>query len=155
MKQLDPTQWEKLKEDWADWAQKAYKGSDEKLAVLDRFSAAIAKAAREKIEALTPPAVQGGIGRIAELNRRYQNTIPITDALRNAEMPRASTGSLKDLNPLHLASPSLRGRAGLLLTEPLLYEVLQQAPRSTVLGAMGLLQMLQDKSANDSTAVAR
>ena len=155
MKQLDPTQWEKLKEDWAGWAKKAYKGSDEKLAVLDRFSAAIAKAAREKIEGLTPPAVQGGIGRIAELNRNYQNTIPITDALYNAELPRASTGSLKDLNPLHLASPSLRGRAGLALTEPVLYDYLRQAPRSTVLGIMGLLQLLQDKSANDSTAVAR
>jgi hypothetical protein len=128
---LKPSATEKMKEDWQDFAKRAYKGTaDETLPILDRFTELVARNIRGKIEGLTPPALPGSPGAIEALNRQYRQSLPLTDAMTAAEYPRASLGSIKDMNPMHLASPGARGRAALFLTDPTVKFLGHNAPRA-------------------------
>lgn len=128
---LTPSQVETMKEQWQDFAKRAYKGTaDETLPILDRFTELVARNIRAKIEGLTPPAVPGAPGAIEALNRQYRQNIPLVEAMTQAEYPRASLGSIKDMNPVHLASPGARGRAALFLTDPTVLAVGHHLPRA-------------------------
>ena len=129
-RRIKPSEAEDMKESWAAFAKRAYKGNaDETLPILDKFSELIAKNVREKIAGLTP-GVGGGPGAIESLNRAYRANLPLEDALTQAEYPRSNDFSLKDLNPVRLASPGVRGRAALMLTEPLIKFGVHNAPRT-------------------------
>jgi hypothetical protein len=128
---MKPSQIEKMKEDWQDFAKRAYKGTaDETLPILDRFTELVARNIKGKIEGLTPPTVPGSPGAIEALNRQYRHLKPLQDAMVKADRPRPSVGSLKDLNPMHLASPGARGRAALFLTDPTVNAVGRNLPRA-------------------------
>ncbi len=115
-----------------------------------RFDEHVAHSIMRRLEELTPPAVPGGHGEIESLNRRYRSLLPLDEAVKNAELPRASSGNFKDLNPLHLVSPNVRGRAGLMLASPTASAVGRQAPRAAGSAAYALMQMLRDRSAADA-----
>lgn len=144
---IKPSDVETMKEQWQAFAKRAYKGTaDETLPILDKFSELVASNLRMKLEGLTPPAVPGGVGEIASLNRAYRANLPMVAAMTEAEMPRAAPSSLRDLNPVHLASPGARGRAALFLTEPGTRVAAHNLPRAA--GAlpftlMDLLDMAQ------------
>lgn len=120
------------------------------------FKKYVAKAGREWLRDLTPSAVKGGIGRIEELNRAYQANIPLETALWDAELPRGVSGGLKDMNPLHAISPSVRGRAALALTEPALHGPLglRSAPRHIPASVYALIELMRGRAGADTTGVS-
>jgi hypothetical protein len=157
MLQFTPENVEMLKEKWQTWAQNAYKTKNaEKLAVLEKFTEAIAKGMKERLQELTPAAVAGGVGELEAINRAHQASLPLEQALYDAEKPRASLGgSLKDLNPVHLMTPPVRGRAALLgdvLAGPTARAV---GPHATTGALYSLMELLKDNTAADSTAGAK
>lgn len=154
MKKMSPNEWEKMKEEWQAWAKTAYrKDSGELGAINDEFSKAIAKAVQDRIEALTPPAVPGGVGEIAAANRRYRELLPLDEAVNNAELPSKGIASFKDMNPLRVLSPNVRGRAGLMLSNPALARGAREAPRAAGASAYALMEMLRAAQAEEEQGV--
>jgi hypothetical protein len=122
LRRMPPSEWEADKEDWAKAAK--YGSDPQTQAIKAKLSRALADGMRDHLESLTPEydaagkPIPGAVGRIEQLNRQYQSTLPLTETVNDAELPRGAPAGQSFKNPLGGLPYNEAGRAGLLLRGP-------------------------------------